>query len=140
MIISINFQLGKAAQRFALPALGRGQRSRPARKMTRRRKLLGICAESPASGARCVRQFSGHSSTLYFSKSFSIKFLDLFASMPKEKNTMRYKKVSIPIGMKTTESNGEFEKIMSFTVAHNALKRGEHQTQQNTMTMGCIVM
>ncbi len=29
-----------AAQRFALPALGRGRRSRPTRKMTRRRKLL----------------------------------------------------------------------------------------------------
>ena len=43
------------AQRFALPALGRGRRSRPARKMKRRVKLLGMCAESPASGARFVR-------------------------------------------------------------------------------------
>ena len=43
-----------AAQRFALPARGWGRRSRPARKMTRRGKLLGICAESPASGARFV--------------------------------------------------------------------------------------
>ena len=43
-----------AAQRFALPALGRGRRSRPARKMIRRRKLPEICAESPASGARFV--------------------------------------------------------------------------------------
>ena len=43
-----------AAQRFALPALGRGRRSRPARKMKRRRKLLEICADSPASGARFV--------------------------------------------------------------------------------------
>jgi hypothetical protein len=42
------------AQRFALPALGRGRRSRPARKMIRRVKLLGMCAESPASGARFV--------------------------------------------------------------------------------------
>ena len=42
------------AQRFALPALGRGRRSRPARKMKRRRKLLGMCADSPASGARFV--------------------------------------------------------------------------------------
>ncbi len=46
-----------ATQRFALPALGRGRRSRPARKMTRRRKLLEMCADSPASGARFVGQF-----------------------------------------------------------------------------------
>jgi hypothetical protein len=44
------------AQRFALPALGWGRRSRPTGKMKRRRKLLEICAESPASGARFVRQ------------------------------------------------------------------------------------
>ena len=44
------------AQRFALPALGRGRRSRPARKKLRRRKLLEIAPESPASGARFVRQ------------------------------------------------------------------------------------
>jgi hypothetical protein len=44
-----------ASQRFALPALGRGRRSRPARKMIRRVKLLEMCAESPASGARFVR-------------------------------------------------------------------------------------
>ena len=42
------------AQRFALPALGWGRRSRPARKMLRRVKLLEIAAESPASGARFV--------------------------------------------------------------------------------------
>ena len=46
-----------SAQRFALPALGRGRRSRPARKMIRRRKLPEIAAESPASGARFVGQF-----------------------------------------------------------------------------------
>ena len=45
------------AQRFALPALGQGRRSRPTGKMIRRVKLLGICAESPASGARFVRRF-----------------------------------------------------------------------------------
>jgi len=45
-----------AAQRFALPALGRGRRSRPTRKRLRRRKLLEMCAESPASGARFVRR------------------------------------------------------------------------------------
>jgi len=45
-----------AAQRFALPALGRGRRSRPTRKMIRRRKLLEICTDSPASGARFVGQ------------------------------------------------------------------------------------
>ena len=43
-----------SAQRFALPALGRGRRSRPTRKMIRRVKLLEIAAESPASGARFV--------------------------------------------------------------------------------------
>ncbi len=37
------------------PTLGRGRRSRPTGKMLRRVKLLEICAESPASGARCVR-------------------------------------------------------------------------------------
>ena len=42
------------AQRFALPALGQGRRSRPARKMLRRVKLPEMCAESPASGARFV--------------------------------------------------------------------------------------
>ena len=49
------------AQRFALPALGRGRRSRPTGKMIRRVKLLEICADSPASGARFVgRAFYGH--------------------------------------------------------------------------------
>ncbi len=43
-----------SAQRFALPALGRGRRSRPTRKMIRRGKLLEIAADSPASGARFV--------------------------------------------------------------------------------------
>ena len=42
--------------RFALPALGRGRRSRPVRKMKRRSKLLGICAEFPASSASFVRR------------------------------------------------------------------------------------
>ena len=42
------------AQRIALPALGRGRRSRPIGKMLRRRKLPEIAAESPASGARFV--------------------------------------------------------------------------------------
>jgi hypothetical protein len=46
--------LQETAQRIALPALGRGRRSRPTRKMIRRRKLLEIAAESPASGARFV--------------------------------------------------------------------------------------
>jgi len=48
------FALCSAFQRFALPALGRGRRSRPARKRTRRRKMPEIAAESPASGARFV--------------------------------------------------------------------------------------
>ena len=39
------------------PRWGGGRRSRPARKMKRRRKLLEIAAESPASGARFVRRF-----------------------------------------------------------------------------------
>ncbi|MBV6394430.1 MAG: hypothetical protein KPEEDBHJ_03686 [Anaerolineales bacterium] len=60
-----NFLQGNA-QRFALPALGRGRRSRPTRKRLRRRKMPGICAESPASGARFVGwrfitiEFYGH--------------------------------------------------------------------------------
>ena len=43
-----------AAQRFALPALGRAAERRSTGKMLRRRKRLGIAPESPASGARCV--------------------------------------------------------------------------------------
>jgi len=43
-----------AAQRFALPALGRAAERRPTGKMLRRRKRLGITPESPASGARFV--------------------------------------------------------------------------------------
>jgi len=42
------------AQRFALPALGRAAGRRPTGKMIRRRKMLGIAPESPASGARFV--------------------------------------------------------------------------------------
>jgi len=49
----------RAAQRLALPALGRGRRSRPTRKRLRRRKLLENGAESPASGARFVGQLNG---------------------------------------------------------------------------------
>ena len=44
----------QAAQRFALPALGRAAGRRPIGKMLRRRKRLGIAPESPASGARFV--------------------------------------------------------------------------------------
>ncbi len=59
--------LCEATQRFALPALGRGRRSRPARKMLRRRKLLEIAAESPASGARFVGTlFDCDGNKLYF--------------------------------------------------------------------------
>ncbi len=56
LLTTINNYLtsASAAQRFALPALGRGRRSRPARKMKRRMKLPEIAAESPASGARFV--------------------------------------------------------------------------------------
>ena len=55
-----------ACQRFALPALGRGRRSRPARKMIRRRKLPEIAAESPVSGARFVGRIS-HNARFYLS-------------------------------------------------------------------------
>jgi len=44
------------AQRFALPALGRAAGRRPIGKRLRRRKMLENAAESPASGARFVRQ------------------------------------------------------------------------------------
>jgi hypothetical protein len=40
-----------AAQRFALPALGRAAERRPTGKMLRHRKRLGIAPDSPASGA-----------------------------------------------------------------------------------------
>ena len=45
---------GEAAQRFALPALGRAAERRPTGKRIRRRKMLEIAPESPASGARFV--------------------------------------------------------------------------------------
>jgi len=51
--------LGGAAQRFALPALGRAAGRRPTGKMLRRRKMLENAAESPASGARFVGQPAG---------------------------------------------------------------------------------
>jgi hypothetical protein len=54
------------AQRFALPALGRAAERRPTGKRIRRRKMLGIAPESPASGARFVGQNG-------FSKSTAIK-------------------------------------------------------------------
>jgi hypothetical protein len=43
-----------AAQRLALPALGRAAERRPTGKKLRRRKMLGIAPESPVSGARFV--------------------------------------------------------------------------------------
>ena len=43
-----------SSQRFALPALGRVAGRRPTGKMLRRRKMLGIAPDSPASGARFV--------------------------------------------------------------------------------------
>ena len=46
MELVINFPLFRQFQRFALPALGRGRRSRPTGKMLRRRKMLGI-AQTP---------------------------------------------------------------------------------------------
>ena len=62
------------AQRFALPALGRGRRSRPTGKMIRRRKLPEIAAESPASGARFVGQFFILHETLFLTIQFLIRF------------------------------------------------------------------
>jgi hypothetical protein len=47
----------RAAQRFALPALGRAAERCPTGKKLRRRKMLGIAPESPASDARFVRRF-----------------------------------------------------------------------------------
>ena len=47
---------GIAAQRIALPALGRAAGRRPTGKMLRRRKMLENAAESPTSGARFVRR------------------------------------------------------------------------------------
>ena len=44
----------RAAERFALPALGRAAERRPTGKMLRCRKMLGIAPDSPASGARFV--------------------------------------------------------------------------------------
>jgi len=72
-----NLVVQGACQRFALPALGRGRRSRPTGKMKRRRKLLEIAAESPASGARFVGCVYGNlnffqqvETTLFLQKNF----------------------------------------------------------------------
>ncbi len=46
--------LRQPANGLRYPRWGGGRRSRPARKMIRRVKLFGMCAESPASGARFV--------------------------------------------------------------------------------------
>ena len=58
---------GEAAQRFALPALGRAAERRPTGKRIRRRKMLEIAPESPASGARFVSHlFAFQIQTLLF--------------------------------------------------------------------------
>ncbi len=69
------------AQRFALPALGRGRRSLPARKMIRRVKLLGMCAESPASGARFVRRVFFYGFLLLYVASLSREMQIYFHSL-----------------------------------------------------------
>jgi hypothetical protein len=55
MLICKTFRLrAKPPNGLALPALGRGRRSRPTGKMIRLEKCLRFSPESPASGARCV--------------------------------------------------------------------------------------
>ncbi len=76
------------AQRFALPALGRGRRSRPTRQMIRRRKLLEICAESPASGARFVSPVFVFAILPAFGTVLWL-FLDILLYMPKHKQTQK---------------------------------------------------
>ncbi len=85
-MISLFFilELEGDAQRFALPALGRGRRSRPIGKMIRRVKLLEIAAESPASGACFVsplpiEEYSNDTSKNY-SSSPSIATLSMKSS------------------------------------------------------------
>jgi hypothetical protein len=46
----------EAAQRFALPALGRAAERRPTGKMLTRRKMLGIAPDSTATSACYVKQ------------------------------------------------------------------------------------
>ena len=60
-----------AAQRFALPALGRAAERRPTGKMLRRRKRLGIAPESPASGARFVGHFRVTQDTTVIKNTFA---------------------------------------------------------------------
>jgi hypothetical protein len=69
-----------ACQRFALPALGRAAGRRPTGKMKRRRKLLGIAAESPASGARFVGKSRGEQDTP--PKNRTQPFTDLIVHAP----------------------------------------------------------
>ena len=56
-LFSLLVELGEAAERCALPALGRAAGRRPTGKMLRRREMLEITPESPASGARFVGRF-----------------------------------------------------------------------------------
>jgi len=68
MVLLFYFILQGACQRFALPALGRAAGRRPTGKMLRRRKMLGIAPESPASGARFVRRFALNTTNIYYSR------------------------------------------------------------------------
>ncbi len=67
-LFSLHIEIYEAAERHALPALGQGRRSRPARKRLRRVKMLEIAAESPASGARFVRRRFDDSTLFLFIK------------------------------------------------------------------------
>ena len=62
-------------QRQALPALGRAAERRPTGKMLRRRKMLGIAPDSPASGARFVGRFL-LCKTCWLKEDNSAKFLN----------------------------------------------------------------
>jgi hypothetical protein len=68
---------GGVAQRFALPALGRAAGRRPIGKMLRRRKMLGIAPESPASGARFVGL--RHLELRFFEEYFFLSGMPCFA-------------------------------------------------------------
>jgi len=61
-----------AAQRYALPALGRGRRSRPARKRLRLEKCLRFSPESPASGACFVGLLYDCTGTMFSRGTFRV--------------------------------------------------------------------
>jgi len=94
------------AQRFALPALGRGRRSRPTGKMLRRGKLLEICAESPASGSIIK---SGHGRSM----------------SGRSQQDRRAAGSPCPLGQEPEQLQGHKDRILAWAPLHYTKRRSE---------------